>query len=188
VRRTFGWWPAWRARRRMTAQGLTTTRSTPQRCDHHEHEHASVLLLPQSALSFALRSPQCHVRGDREPSQAKSGCSYAVSSNDRHACQCQCQCQCDPPCLGHAGTCAQGDCGKVSCAVCLRRWALRQDSSPTTDAAGPTGCGHIRVHAQWRGTYSGEYEPVRFKLGGRPFLSARLNVKTAGSERKRPQI
>jgi hypothetical protein len=31
-------------------------------------------------------------------------------------------------------------------------------------------------------------QPVRFKLGGRPVLSAQLNVETAGSERKRPEI
>ena len=31
-------------------------------------------------------------------------------------------------------------------------------------------------------------QPVRFKLGGRPVLSARFNVETAGSERKRPEI
>ena len=30
--------------------------------------------------------------------------------------------------------------------------------------------------------------PLRFKLGGRPVLSARFNVETAGSERKRPEI
>jgi hypothetical protein len=30
--------------------------------------------------------------------------------------------------------------------------------------------------------------PLRFKLGGRPVLSARLNVETAGSERKQPEI
>jgi hypothetical protein len=30
--------------------------------------------------------------------------------------------------------------------------------------------------------------PLRFKLGGRPILSARLNVETARSERKRPEI
>jgi NAD(P) transhydrogenase subunit alpha len=30
--------------------------------------------------------------------------------------------------------------------------------------------------------------PLRFKLGGRPVLSAHLNVETAGSERKRPEI
>ena len=41
------------------------------------------------------------------------------------------------------------------------------------------------------GTCSGEYiyiyiyiTPLRFKLGGRPVLSAHLNVETAGSERK----
>jgi|EP01046_Picozoa_sp_COSAG06_P049132 hypothetical protein len=31
-------------------------------------------------------------------------------------------------------------------------------------------------------------KPLRFKLGGRPVLSARLNVETARSERKRPEI
>jgi hypothetical protein len=31
-------------------------------------------------------------------------------------------------------------------------------------------------------------QPVRFKLGGRPVLSACLNVETAGSEPKRPEI
>ena len=31
-------------------------------------------------------------------------------------------------------------------------------------------------------------QPVRFKLGGRPVLNAHLNVETAGSERKRPEI
>jgi hypothetical protein len=30
--------------------------------------------------------------------------------------------------------------------------------------------------------------PLRFELGGRPVLSAHLNVETAGSERKRPEI
>ena len=30
--------------------------------------------------------------------------------------------------------------------------------------------------------------PLRFKLSGRPILSAHLNVETAGSERKRPEI
>ena len=30
--------------------------------------------------------------------------------------------------------------------------------------------------------------PLRFKLSGRPVLSARLNVETARSERKRPEI
>ena len=30
--------------------------------------------------------------------------------------------------------------------------------------------------------------PLRFKLGDRPVLSAHLNVETAGSERKRPEI
>jgi hypothetical protein len=30
--------------------------------------------------------------------------------------------------------------------------------------------------------------PLRFKLGGRPVLSAGFNVKTAGSERKRAEI
>jgi hypothetical protein len=30
--------------------------------------------------------------------------------------------------------------------------------------------------------------PLRFKLGGHPFLSARFNVETAGSERNRPEI
>jgi hypothetical protein len=30
--------------------------------------------------------------------------------------------------------------------------------------------------------------PLTFKLGGRPVLSAHLNVKTAGSEPKRPEI
>jgi hypothetical protein len=30
--------------------------------------------------------------------------------------------------------------------------------------------------------------PLRFNLGGRPVLSAHLNVETAGSERKRPEI
>ena len=30
--------------------------------------------------------------------------------------------------------------------------------------------------------------PARFKLGGRPVLSARFNIETAGSERKRPEI
>jgi hypothetical protein len=30
--------------------------------------------------------------------------------------------------------------------------------------------------------------PPRFKLDGRPILSAHLNVETAGSERKRPEI
>jgi hypothetical protein len=30
--------------------------------------------------------------------------------------------------------------------------------------------------------------PLRFKLGGRPVLSTRFNVETAGSERKRPEI
>ena len=30
--------------------------------------------------------------------------------------------------------------------------------------------------------------PLRFKLGGHPVLSARFNVETAGSERKRPEI
>jgi hypothetical protein len=30
--------------------------------------------------------------------------------------------------------------------------------------------------------------PLRFALGGRPVLSARFNVETAGSERKRPEI
>ena len=30
--------------------------------------------------------------------------------------------------------------------------------------------------------------PLRFKLGGRHVLSARFNVETAGSERKRPEI
>ena len=29
--------------------------------------------------------------------------------------------------------------------------------------------------------------PLRFKLGGRPVLSAYLHVETAGSERKRPE-
>ena len=31
-------------------------------------------------------------------------------------------------------------------------------------------------------------QPVRFKLGGRPVLSAHLNVETAGSEPKRPEF
>jgi hypothetical protein len=31
-------------------------------------------------------------------------------------------------------------------------------------------------------------QPVRFKLCGRPVLSAHLNVETAGSEPKRPEI
>jgi hypothetical protein len=31
-------------------------------------------------------------------------------------------------------------------------------------------------------------QPIRFKLGGRPVLSAHLNVETAGSEPKRPEI
>jgi hypothetical protein len=31
-------------------------------------------------------------------------------------------------------------------------------------------------------------QPVRFKLGGRPVLSAHLNVETAGSEPKRAEI
>jgi hypothetical protein len=30
--------------------------------------------------------------------------------------------------------------------------------------------------------------PLRFKLDGRPIMSARLNVETARSERKRPKI
>jgi hypothetical protein len=30
--------------------------------------------------------------------------------------------------------------------------------------------------------------PLRFKLGGRRIMSARFNVETAGSERKRPEI
>ena len=30
--------------------------------------------------------------------------------------------------------------------------------------------------------------PLRYKLGGRPVLSARFNVETARSERKRPDI
>ena len=30
--------------------------------------------------------------------------------------------------------------------------------------------------------------PVRFKLGGRPILSAHLSVETARSERKRPEV
>jgi hypothetical protein len=30
--------------------------------------------------------------------------------------------------------------------------------------------------------------PLRFKLGGHPVLSARFNVETAGSERKRAEI
>ena len=30
--------------------------------------------------------------------------------------------------------------------------------------------------------------PLRFKLSGHPVLSARFNVETAGSERKRPEI
>jgi hypothetical protein len=30
--------------------------------------------------------------------------------------------------------------------------------------------------------------PLRFKLGGRPVLSARFNVETARSQRKRPEI
>ena len=30
--------------------------------------------------------------------------------------------------------------------------------------------------------------PLRFKLGGRPILSTHLNVETARSERKRPEI
>jgi hypothetical protein len=38
-----------------------------------------------------------------------------------------------------------------------------------------------------RGIYNMQ-TPLRFKLGGRPILSAHLNVETARSERKRPEM
>jgi hypothetical protein len=43
---------------------------------------------------------------------------------------------------------------------------------------------------QYTRTCSGDIyaTPLRFKLGGRRIMSARFNVETAGSERKRPEI
>jgi hypothetical protein len=57
--------------------------------------------------------------------------------------------------------------------------------------------GYVLLNSAWYIT-SGHYNvsapgniyvtPLRFELGGRPVLSARFNVETAASERKRPEI
>ena len=56
-------------------------------------------------------------------------------------------------------------------------FALQQDNPPPDGAGGS-------------GTYSGEYwyDYLIVKQGGRPILSTHLNVETARSERKRPEI
>jgi hypothetical protein len=70
----------------------------------------------------------------------------------------------------------------VVCSMRTHRWTWRWEL--------PTACLCSRTATC---TCSGEYicicnASLRFKMGGRPILSARLNVETAGSERKRPEI
>eukprot|EP01046_Picozoa_sp_COSAG06_P051454 COSAG06_NODE_8392_length_2188_cov_1.451891_2_plen_70_part_00 len=62
------------------------------------------------------------------------------------------------------------------------------NTAPTFDGAGSPMWGGIVVllpYLPWRNIYA---MPLRLKLDGHPVLSDRLNVETAGFERKRPEI
>ena len=62
------------------------------------------------------------------------------------------------------------------------RW-FQTGSPPTKD-----GVVSARGYLLRRGEHIICHIPLRFELGGRPILSADLNVETARSERKRPEI